>query len=77
MWQLVIPLAALALLGYTLYRNVIPYPASGPGRWLPVVAGCWLLAAVIAVLAAPGAARRLGGRLTAAEGLHSTAPEES
>jgi len=72
MWQVVIPLAALGLLGYTLYRNVIPYPASGPGHWFPIVSGCWLLAAVIAVLAAPGPARRLGGRLTAAEGLRHT-----
>ena len=72
MWQLVIPLAALALLGYTLYRNVIPYPATGPGHWFPIVSGSWLLAAVIAVLVAPGAARRIGGRLTAAEGLHAS-----
>jgi amino acid transporter len=75
MWQVVIPVAGLGLLGYTLYRNVIPYPSAGPGHWFPVVAGCWLLAAVVAVLAAPGAARRLGGRLTAAEGLHSAAPD--
>ena len=70
MWQIVIPLAALALLGYTLYRNVVPYPASGPGHWFPIVSGGWLLAAVVAVVAAPGTARRLGSRLTAAEGLH-------
>jgi len=68
-WQVVIPLAALALLGYTLYRNVIPYPASGPGHWFPIVAGGWLLAAIVAVLLAPATARRLGGRLTASEGL--------
>ena len=64
MWQVVIPLAALALLGYTLYRNVVPYPASGPGHWFPIVSGGWLLVAVVAVLAAPKTARRLGERLT-------------
>ncbi|GAA5190980.1 amino acid permease [Rugosimonospora acidiphila] len=64
-WQVIIPLAALAVLGYTLYRNVIPYPASGPARWFPVVGGIWLLVAVLAVLALPGMARRLGARLTA------------
>ena len=68
MWQLVIPLAALVVLGYTLYRNVIPYPA-GAGRWFPVVAGGWLLAAVVAVLFAPGTARRLGTALAAREGI--------
>ncbi|MFE2425806.1 APC family permease [Streptomyces sp. NPDC059373] len=68
-WQIVIPLAALLLIGYTLYRNVIPYPAGGPPRWFPVVAGAWLLAAVLAVLASPTLAKRLGRRLAEAEGL--------
>jgi amino acid transporter len=66
-WQVVIPLAALALLGYTLYRNVIPYPTSGPARWFPVVGGGWLLVAAVAVLVAPGTARRLGARLSTLE----------
>ncbi|WP_279582691.1 APC family permease [Fodinicola feengrottensis] len=38
-WQVVFPLGALALLGYTVYVNVIPYPTAGPARWFPVVAG--------------------------------------
>jgi hypothetical protein len=57
MWQVVIPVAAVVVLGYTLYRNVYPYP-TGDGRWFPVVAGAWPLAAVIGVLAAPGTASR-------------------
>jgi amino acid transporter len=69
MWQVVIPLAALVILGYTLYRNVIPYPDSGPARWFPVVAGGWLLVAVIAVLAAPGVSGRLGRALAESEGI--------
>jgi amino acid transporter len=69
MWQIVIPLAALLILGYTLYRNVIPYPSSGPPRWFPVVAGGWLLIAVIAVLVAPGVSRRLGRALAENEGI--------
>jgi len=70
-WEIVIPLAALVLLGYTLYRNVIPYPTSGPARWFPVVAGAWLAASVIAVFAAPAAAQRLGERLAADEGFRT------
>lgn len=73
MWQVVVPLAALVVIGYTLYRNVIPYPPSGPGRWFPVVSGGWLAAALIAVVVAPGFARRLGAALTASEGI--AAPE--
>ena len=41
MWQVVVPIAALVVLGYTLYRNVIPYP-TGAGAWFPVVSGAWL-----------------------------------
>jgi amino acid transporter len=69
MWQVVVPLLALVVLGYTLYRNVIPYPPSGPGRWFPVVAGGWLVVALLAVIVAPGFARRLGAALTASEGI--------
>jgi amino acid transporter len=69
-WESVIPLAGLGLLGYTLYRNVIPYPASGPGHWFPVVAGGWLLAAVAAVLLLPGTARRVGECLATGEGVY-------
>jgi amino acid transporter len=68
-WQVVVPLGALVLLGYTLYRNIIPYPPAGPARWFPVVAGGWLLLALAAVVAAPRTARRLGRTLAAAEGI--------
>jgi amino acid transporter len=70
-WEVAIPIAALIVLGYTLYRNVIPYPTEGPAQWFPVVAGGWLVLSIIAVLAAPGAARRLGERLAADEGFHA------
>jgi amino acid transporter len=69
MWQIVIPLAALVILGYTLYRNVIPYPSSGPARWYPIVSGGWLVIAVIVVLAAPGVSRQLGRALAESEGI--------
>ena len=69
MWQIIVPLAALVVLGYTLYRNVIPYPPSGPGRWFPVVAGIWLVVALVVVFVAPGFTKRLGAALTAREGI--------
>jgi amino acid transporter len=68
MWQVIIPIAAILVLGYTLYRNVYPYP-SGDDFWFPIVAGGWLLAAVIAVLAAPRTAKRLGDKLLSREGI--------
>ena len=64
-WEIVIPLLALVMLGYTIYRNVWPYPPSSAGaaHWLPVVAGAWLLVAVVAAvvvwLVRPAAFKRL------------------
>ena len=68
MWQVVVPIAALVVLGYTLYRNVIPYP-TGAARWFPVVAAVWLAVAVLAVIFASGTARKLGEALAAREGI--------
>jgi amino acid transporter len=74
MWQIVIPAAAIIVLGYTLYRNVIPYP-TGAAFWFPVVSGAWLFAAIVAVIVAPGTTRRLGAALGAREGIR--APQET
>ena len=68
MWQVVIPIVGIIVLGYTLYRNVIPWPA-GVARWLPITSGIWLLVAIIGVIVAPGTARRLGAALAAREGI--------
>ena len=70
-WEIVIPILALLVIGYTLYRNVIPYP-TGAAAWFPVVCGAWLLAAIVFVVARPGVARRAGAKLTAEEGLART-----
>jgi len=59
MWQVVIPVLALVILGYTLYRNVWPYPDEGPPRWFPVVAFGWVLLVAVVMIASPGLARRL------------------
>ena len=70
MWQVVIPIAGIIVLGYTLYRNVYPYP-TGDGHWFPIVAGAWLAVAVIGVLLAPGTARKLAQALAAREGIRN------
>jgi amino acid transporter len=74
MWQVVIPIAAIVVLGYTLYRNVIPYP-TGAGAWFPVTSGVWLAVAIVAVIAAPSTARRLGVALAAREGIAAPGAE--
>ena len=58
-WEVVIPVLALLMLVYTIYRNVFPYPTEGPARWFPVVAFGWLLVVTVVALAMPGLARRL------------------
>jgi len=70
-WEIVIPVAGLVVLGYTLYRNVIPLP-EGRSLVAPAVAAAWLAAGVVFVLAAPGVAERAGQRLTSAAGLTAT-----
>jgi amino acid transporter len=74
MWQIVIPGAGLVVLGYTLYRNVWPYP-TGAAQWFPVVSGAWLVAAILAVIFAPGTTRRLGVALAAREGIAAPGTE--
>jgi amino acid transporter len=66
-WQVVIPILALVMLGYTIYRNVIPYPTVNPGRWLPAVAFGWVLLVTIVVLVVPDLARRLSRGLASAD----------
>src|SRR3984957_2996728 len=55
MWQVIIPILGIIVLGYTLYRNVYPYP-TGDGHWFPIVAGAWLAAAGLGGPPAPRAA---------------------
>jgi amino acid transporter len=62
-WEIVIPLAAVVVIGYTLYRNVIPYPTSGPAQWFPVVAFGWILLVAVVAFAVPGFAERLAAGL--------------
>jgi amino acid transporter len=67
MWEIVVPLAALVMLGYTIWRNVIPYPEGNPGQWFPVVAFGWVLLVAVAMVASPGLARRLSLSLEKAD----------
>ena len=66
-WQVVVPVLALVVLGYTLWRNVVPYPTEGAARWFPVVAFGWLLVATVIAVAFPGLARRLSRSLASAD----------
>ncbi len=69
-WEIIIPVAGIIVLGYTLFRNIYPFP-SGVAWWGPSVAVAWLAIGLIYALIRPGAAYRAGQLLTQAEGLAS------
>jgi amino acid transporter len=68
-WEAVIPVVALVLIGFTVYYNLEFTTDSGPGFWNPVIAGIWIVAGIVIVVALPGVARRIGARLAQDEGL--------
>ena len=68
-WEIVIPIAALLVLGYTLFRNVWPIPDAWVGKALPTICVVWLLLAVLLVVVRPELARRAGAKLLVDEGL--------
>jgi amino acid transporter len=70
-WEIVVPLAAVVVIGYTLYRNVFPYPAAGPPHWFPIVSFGWILLVALVAFLVPGFARRLAAGL---EQLDHTGP---
>jgi amino acid transporter len=76
-WEIVIPILGIIVLGYTLFRNIYPFP-SGVAWWGPAVAGGWLIIGVFYALLRSGAAYRAGQALLDAEGLSGTpaAPAE-
>src|SRR5712692_11291876 len=51
-WQWIVPVAAILVLGYTLYSNLYPVPAP-PNNLFPYVALAWLLIGLIIILASP------------------------
>ena len=67
-WEIVIPVVTLLVLGYTIYRNLVPYP-TGPTYWLPIAAGIWVAISVVVMIVRPAMARRIGEELATQDGL--------
>jgi amino acid transporter len=67
-WQVIIPVLAILILGYTLYSNIFPVPAP-PYNIFPYVALAWLLIGLIIVFVSPALVQRIGTHLEESEGL--------
>jgi amino acid transporter len=67
-WEVVVPFLALVVIGYTLLRNVYPYP-TGAGAWYPIIAALWVVAGILLTFVRYAATQRAGERLMAEEGL--------
>jgi len=67
-WEVVVPFLALVVIGYTLFRNVYPYPTDA-AAWYPIIAALWVIAGIVITFARNAATRRAGERLMAEEGL--------
>ena len=65
----VIPILAVALIAYTMYRNVSPWPSTDAGRANIIIAGAWILIGIAVIVVAPGVARRIATSLSHDEGL--------
>jgi amino acid transporter len=62
LWQLVIPLLAIAFVVFTIYKNV--HGAAAPYSHFPWFVLAWLVAGGLVVALAPGVAKRIGTALT-------------
>jgi hypothetical protein len=45
-WEVVVPFLALFVIGYTLLRNVYPYPTDA-AAWYPIIAALWVVAGIL------------------------------
>jgi amino acid transporter len=72
LWQIVVPLIAIAFLGYTIYKNI--EGTSFPYDRFPYVVGAWLVIGIAITLAFPALTRSIGASLARSEGLAQEEP---
>jgi hypothetical protein len=63
-----VPFLALVVIGYTLFRNVYPYPTDATA-WYPIIAALWVILGILVTFVRSAATRRAGERLMTEEGL--------
>ena len=70
-WEIVIPIAGLIVLAYTLWAN-LSFDPTTPAFYFEIVTIVWLVMGLALVFGMPGIARRVGERLSQDEGLSTT-----
>jgi amino acid transporter len=73
---LIIPLLGFLVLAYTMYNELYPRPPQ-PYDYFPYIVAGWLVIGLVAVVAGPGAATRIGRGLAEAEGMAALADEDA
>jgi amino acid transporter len=71
-WQVVVPIAGVAFVGYTIYKNIVGVAA--PYNVFPYLVAGWLAVGLALVAAVPGVASQVRGRL-ASSGERAAGPE--
>jgi len=61
--QFVIPVAAIIMLGYTLYSNVYPVPPA-PAQFFPYIVLAWFVIGIAIIFAVPGLSAKIGASFT-------------
>lgn len=74
-WQIVVPLAGIAFLGYTIYKNVVGLES--PYSLFPYLVAVWLAVGVAIVLGIPGLAVRVRRNLADSTADPAVAPQET
>jgi amino acid transporter len=57
-WEIIVPVAGVAVLGYTLYKNT--FGLDFPYDRFPILVSIWLLVGLAVVLFSPGVTKRIG-----------------
>ncbi|MEO6822520.1 MAG: APC family permease [Candidatus Nanopelagicales bacterium] len=75
-WDIIIPVLAIIVLGYTLIRNIYPWP-TGAGWWAPLITILWLVIGLVWIAVRNRQTVEAGRKLLADEGLAATEPTAS
>ncbi len=74
-WHVAVPVLALALVLYTIYKNAVGLEA--PYSWFPYVVAAWLAIGLAVVMLSPALVDRVRDNLARSEVQADTAPEAS